>query len=630
MTPAAAMASATLTTLKPLLPAAVPILTLLFLKATEYNSQLGQDSWYDEYDYIIVGGGSAGAVLANRLSEEERFSVLLLEAGGNENILSDVPAIAGALQLTDLNWRYKTEPQENACFAMNNRSSAWPRGKVLGGTSVLNFMLYVRGNKNDYNHWASQGCEGWSWREVLPYFLKAEDQQDVEKVATGYHATGGPLTVETRKDWSPIALAFPKAGRDLGYPIGDFNGPVQAMFANPQGTLRHGSRCSTSKAYLQPARHRLNLHIVTHAMVTKILIDPESKQATGVQFDRDGETYVVEARREVLLSGGAINSPQLLMLSGVGPANHLQELGIEVIEDLPGVGENLQDHLCGALAFSVQRRVTITPKRMMTIKNFIDYFAHGKGMLTAQGGCEGIGFVKTKYANQSIDWPDIEIHMLASTLGNSDDGSKVVNLREDWFDAFYGPYRGKDQFSLFPTLLRPKSRGFIKLRSADPYEHPAIDPRYFTDPEGQDLRVITEAMLISKEIGLAPSFQRYNSSLFETVALGCEGLELYSPQYMSCLAKQFSSTIYHPVGTCKMGPIEDPMTVVDSQLRVKGIGNLRVVDASVMPTIVSGNTNAPTIMIAEKIADLIKGEQLDPFDPEEQQQRPDSRMQHGQ
>lgn len=338
-----------------------------------------------EYDFVIIGGGSAGAVLANRLSEIKNWNILLLEAGGDENEISDVPSLAAYLQLTKIDWQYKTEPQTTACLGMVGRRCNWPRGKVLGGSSVLNYMLYVRGNRYDYDHWRDLGNPGWGYEHVLEYFKKSEDNRNPYLQNSKYHNKGGLLTVQESPWKTPLVAAFVEAGTEIGYENRDINGEYQTGFMIAQGTIRRGSRCSTAKAFIRPARLRKNLHVALRSHVTKMIINPITMQAHGVEFIRNGVKQVVYAKKEVILSAGAISSPQLMMLSGLGPADHLRELGIPLLKNL-SVGDNLQDHLgFGGITFNVDKPISIVQDRFQAMPVTFQYVLNERGPMTTLG-----------------------------------------------------------------------------------------------------------------------------------------------------------------------------------------------------------------------------------------------------
>ncbi|KAK6640559.1 hypothetical protein RUM44_012255 [Polyplax serrata] len=564
-----------------------------------------------EYDFIVVGGGSAGAVVANRLSENPNWMILLLEAGVDENELSDVPSLAGYMQLSELDWKYKTAPPPDRayCQAMNGDRCNWPRGKVLGGSSVLNAMIYVRGNRLDYDYWEAQGNTGWSYEEVLPYFLKSEDNRNPYLLKTPYHRAGGYLTVQESPWRSPLSVAFIKAGKELGYDNLDINGANQTGFMLTQGTVRRGSRCSTAKAFIRPIKDRKNLHVALRAQVTKVLLAELNDVVTahGVEFIRNNRRYLVNARKEVILSAGAINSPQILMLSGIGPRKHLERLNIPVFRDLK-VGYNLQDHVgLGGLTFLVNAPVTFKKDRFQNPSVALEYILRERGPMTTLG-VEGLAFVNTKYAPPGGDWPDIQFHFAPSSV-NSDNGDqirKVLGLRDRVYNTVYKPLVNAETWTILPLLLRPKSSGRVSLKSSNPLDYPIIEPNYFRYKE--DVQVLIEGIKIAMAISNTTAFQKYGSRPHTIPLPGCGKYALFSDAYWECSLRHFTFTIYHPAGTCKMGPRSDPSAVVDDRLRVHGVRNLRVVDASIMPTIVSGNPNAPVIMIGEKASDFIKHE----------------------
>ena len=517
------------------------------------------------YDYIIVGAGSAGCVLANRLSEDADISVLLLEAGGSDTKQEiHIPAAFSKLFKTPYDWGYFTEPEP----AMADRPMFWPRGRVLGGSSSINAMIYIRGHRNDYDGWRDLGNDGWGYDDVLPYFRKSENQ---ERGASEYHGVGGPLNVADLTHRNPITAAFIEACVEMGIPANpDFNGALQEGAGYYQVTQKKGMRWSAVNGYLKPALHRPNLTVRTATMVTRIEI--EQGRATGVSYVKDGKAESVRATREVLICGGAINSPQLLMLSGLGPADHLQSLGIAVVADLPGVGRNLQDHLLAGVAMRSTKPITM--EKAQSPGSILNYLLFRKGPLSLNIAEAG-AFIKLR-----ADAPNPDIQFLMAPAIFIDHG-------------FHKP--DGCGFSLGPALLRPRSRGSLMLRSAAPIDPPVIHANYLADDD--DRQMMVDAMRVAIDISQAKAFSPFQGGMYI-------GDPTMSDAELTRFLGQYAQTNYHPVGTCKMGG--DAMAVVDAQLRVRGVEGLRVVDGSIMPAIVSGNTNAPIIMIAEKAADMIK------------------------
>jgi choline dehydrogenase len=519
------------------------------------------------YDYVIVGAGSAGCVLANRLSEDPACSVLLLESGGADTRKEfHIPPAFSKLFQSAYDWSYYTEEQEQ----LKQRTVYIPRGKVLGGSSSINAMIYMRGNRYDYDHWCALGNQGWSYADILPYFKKTEHQ---ERGASAYHGVGGPLNVADPRCVNPLTRAFVAAGVELGWPHNlDFNGAEQEGVGVYQLTQKQGQRHSTAEAFLKPARRRRNLAVLPRAHVTRLLF--EQQRCVGVTYLQDGQPQQAHVRKEVLLCGGVINSPQLLMLSGVGPAAHLQLLGLPVMQDLPGVGQNLQDHLAAGVIYACTQPVSLASAE--TLANMLSYLLLKRGPLTTNI-TEAGAFLKTR---PELPAPDIQ----------------VIFLPVDAIDHGLVRLEGHS-FTIGLTQLRPQSRGFIALRSPDPLESPTIQPRYLSSES--DLRALVEGINLCRKVAQAAAFDPFRGRELYP------GPEVQGEAAITGYIREVAVTADHPVGTCKMG--SDPLAVVDTELRVHGLEGLRVIDASIMPTIVSGNTNAPTIMIAEKAADMIKG-----------------------
>ena len=535
----------------------------------------------ENFDYVIVGAGSAGCVLADRLSADGTHRVLVIEYGGSdESIFIQMPsALSIPMNMPKYNWFYHTEPEPH----LNGRRMHTPRGKVLGGSSSINGLVYIRGNPMDFERWASEGAHGWSYGDVLPYFKRAESR---EEGGNQYRGDAGKLKTRYGRITNPLHAAWLEASAQAGYPqTGDVNGFQQEGFGRMDMTVGGGRRCSAARAYLKPAMSRPNLKVLTHALATRVIFD--GRRAIGVEYTRGGVTHRADAAREVILSGGPINSPQLLKLSGVGPAEELRALGIGVVHDLPGVGENLQDHL----EFYFQ----VACKEPITLYSAINWRARAligarwllfKDGLGATNHFETCGFIRSR---AGIAYPDIQYHFLPMAVAY--DGSTLA--QEHGFQAHVGP-------------MRSKSRGWVRLVSARAEDKPRILFNYLSHPD--DWIEMRACVRLTREIFAQRAFDRYRGRELQP------GADVKTDEQIDAFIRAKVESAYHPSCSCKMGDPGDPTAVVDPQTRVRGLERLRVVDSSIMPSVTTGNLNAPTIMLAEKAADHILGRGMLPAD----------------
>lgn len=521
------------------------------------------------YDFIVVGAGSAGCALAARLSEGGTHTVLLLEAGPvDKRIEIHIPAAFSKLFRSKLDWNYDTEPQPQ----LNNRRIFWPRGKVLGGSSSLNAMMWIRGFAEDYDSWVEAAGESWSWTALLPYFLRAESVQGAADKETG---ASGAMRVEAQRSPRSSTVVYLEAAREIGLEVIPANGPLREGVSQTMVSQRKGSRFSAADGYLRPARQRRNLTVLTGAHATRVVFD--GIRAVGVEYVRDGAVHTVRAAREVILSGGAVNTPQLLMLSGIGDRDELESLGIPVVAHSPEVGRNLKDHLVAALIVDAPQDTLYAAEKPRQV---LSYLFGKKGMLSSNVA-EAYGFVKSE---PSLTEPDLEL--IFAPVAFVDQGLTTY---------------GGHGLTIGTILLQPHSTGTVTLASADPFDKPIIDPRYLSDPEGHDRKslraglVLCEAIIASKALGTVSNRHFLKPDNGDAMTLD-ERDELSITEY--------SHTLYHPVGTARMGL--DEGSVVDEKLCVRGVQGLRVADASVMPNIIRGHTNAPAIIIGERAADLLK------------------------
>lgn len=538
----------------------------------------------ESFDFIIIGSGSAGSAMASRLSEDGRHSVLVLEYGGSDaGPLIQMPsALSYPMNMSAYDWGFIAEPEP----ALGGRRLVTPRGKVIGGSSSINGMVYVRGHAHDFDHWEEMGAKGWGFRHVLPYYKRLETSHGGED---GWRGMDGPLHVTRGKRSNPLYQAFVEAGRQAGYPVTeDYNGRQQEGFGAMEQTIWQGRRWSVANAYLRPALKRPNVKLTTRAFVRRIVI--EGKRATGVEYERGGETHTAQARREVILAASAINSPKLLQISGIGDAAHLKSIGVDLIHDLPGVGENLQDHLEVYFQMESLKPVSLLPKLNLMAKGFIGLewllFKTGLG---ATNHFETCGFIRSA---AGIDYPDIEYHFLP------------IAIRYDGKAAAKG-----HSFQVHVGPMRSKSRGFIKAKSREPMEAPVIKFNYMSHED--DWSEFRTAMRLTREIFEQEALKPYKGREIQP------GAQLQSDAELDGFIRDHCESAFHPCGTCRMGAATDPMAVVDPECRVIGIEGLRVADSSIMPRITNGNLNGPSIMIGEKASDHILGR--DPLPPSNQE-----------
>jgi choline dehydrogenase len=533
----------------------------------------------ESFDYVIVGAGSAGCVLADRLSADGRSRVLLLEYGGSDrSIFIQMPsALSIPMNMPKYNWFYHTLPEPQ----LNGRRMHTPRGKVLGGSSSINGLVYIRGNPQDYERWNAEGATGWAYRDVLPYFKRAESR---EEGGNEYRGGSGKLKTQYGTVSNPLHAAWLAAGRQAGYPeTPDVNGFQQEGFGRMDMTVGNGRRCSAANAYLRPAMRRPNLKVLTHAMATRILFD--GRRAAGLEYRRGGEMHRVNADREVIVSGGPINSPQLLKLSGVGPAAELRSLDIPVVHELPGVGENLQDHLEFYFQVACKEPITLYSSINLWSRALIGTrWLLRKDGLGATNHFETCGFIRSR---AGVPFPDIQYHFLPMAVAY--DGSTLA--QEHGFQAHVGP-------------MRSKSRGWVRLASANPYDKPRVLFNYLSDID--DWTEMRACVRLTREIFAQPAFDRYRGRELQP------GAAVQTDEQIDAFIRDKVESAYHPSCSCKMGGAEDSMAVVAPDARVHGMEGLRVVDSSIMPSVTTGNLNAPTIMLAEKAADHILGRGLLP------------------
>ncbi|KAF5269112.1 hypothetical protein FQA39_LY08782 [Lamprigera yunnana] len=554
-----------------------------------------------DYDFVVIGGGSSGATAAGRLSEIPQWKVLLIEAGGDEPPGSQVPSLLTNYHgNANMDWNYKTEPESSACLGYPERRCHWTRAKVLGGCSVTNGMMYMRGVPRDYDNWSSGGNSGWSYNELLPYFMRLEDNKEISTVAdAGYHGISGPMTVSRFRDQPELANDILLGAKELGYSISkDLNGIVFSGFVIAQSTTRNGSRLSTANAFLRPARNRVNLHIMLNSTVTKLIFKTKAneKSITAVEFVYNGKPMRVNVRREVILSAGAINTPKILLQSGIGPRSELDKVGIQQIHNLEGVGQNLHNHVTFYMNYVMQKRKA---KNNLNWDTVSEYLNTRKGPLSSTGISQVTARINTKYADPMGNYPDLQI-FFSGDLASCASGVKYrssIDLNNK---------NELQKVTVSPVVLHTKSRGRISLRSQNSLDSPLIYANYLTEPE--DVATIIEGIRVVQNLTNSKVLKnKYGFELEKENYGKCHKKYSYdSDDFWQCAVRHSTGPENHQAGSCKMGPLHDKNAVVDNTLQMHGLRGVRVMDASIMPIPLSGNTDATCVLIAERGVEYIK------------------------
>ncbi|XP_045198046.2 glucose dehydrogenase [FAD, quinone]-like [Mercenaria mercenaria] len=556
------------------------------------------------YDYVIVGGGTSGSVLASRLSDDPRLTVLLLEAGGEESIdmWNHVPLWNPIQHGSQADWGYLTTPQKHACKAAKGQKCALPQAKILGGSSLNNNMLYSRGSPHDFTTWPSDTSKTWSWKNILPYFLKSEDMFDEDMKLSDYHSTNGPLPVSgPASEVSDLHQMFLSSARELKHKTIDCNGRESVGFCRLSTTVKDGERFSTSKDFLRPTMHRKNLHVTTHAIAIKVLIS--KNKAVGVEYVRNGQKRTVGANKEVILAGGAIGSAQLLMLSGVGPKDQLTKLKIPVIADLP-VGSNLQEHVVYKMDIQTNESVGVTREMVFNAVSYLQYLALGKGWLATSAGIFGNAQLKMDSASK-LKVADVQLSFSAISKNLAEEKKEEPKTKTHSSTPQSNATTVANGFTITVELLHPDSRGRVRLDSNNPFVPPLIDPSYLSNQK--DIQTLIKAIKVAQSFLSTSSFRAIKARLFDKPYSPCIQHKIKSDAYWECVLRHQAVGNGQLTSTCSMGSAGSERAIVDTSLRVRNITSLRVVDASVMPSSVSGDITATKIMIAEKAADLIRG-----------------------